>query len=166
MIKRKRKSIVSAVGRHMPMSADKARRVIDLIRRCSFGQTLLILELMPYRVCLPIFKLVYSAAANATHNKGFDAESLFIFSAEVNEGTAVKRLKPRARGRSSMIKRPTCHIKIVLIDVSIYEGPEIYDPTKYLKCSKKPGAGLINKNKNKNLTCHDTYSSGGLWDKK
>nr|YP_009500612.1 ribosomal protein L22 [Plagiorhegma dubium]AWT58332.1 ribosomal protein L22 [Plagiorhegma dubium]QBZ77680.1 ribosomal protein L22 [Plagiorhegma dubium] len=109
---------VYALGQHICMSAHKARRVIDQIRGRPYDETLMILELMPYRACYPIFKLVYSAAANATHNMGFNKTALIISQAEVNEGTIVKKLKPRARGRSYPIKRPTCHITIVLQDIS------------------------------------------------
>nr|YP_009484149.1 ribosomal protein L22 [Loropetalum subcordatum]AVQ04855.1 ribosomal protein L22 [Loropetalum subcordatum] len=105
---------VSALSRHICMSAHKARRVVDQIRGRSYEETLMILELMPYRACYPIFKLVYSAAANAIHNLGFNEADLIISEIEVNEGTTVKKLKPRARGRSYPIKRPTCHITIVL----------------------------------------------------
>nr|WQM21724.1 ribosomal protein L22 [Exbucklandia tonkinensis] len=101
------------------MSAHKARRVVDQIRGRSYEETLMILELMPYRACYPIFKLVYSAAANASHNMGFNGADLVISKAEVNEGTTVKKLKPRARGRSYPIKRPTCHILIVLKNISL-----------------------------------------------
>nr|WGV33880.1 ribosomal protein L22 [Cedrela odorata] len=156
----KKKVEVYALGQHICMSAHKARRVIDQIRGRSYEETLMILELMPYRACYPIFKLVYSAAANGIHNLGFNEVSLVIIKAEVNEGTVAKRLKPRARGRSYLIKRPTCHITIGLKDISLDE----YEYSDYLTDSKKPG--LINKNKNTNLTCRDTYSSGGLWDKK
>jgi large subunit ribosomal protein L22 len=107
------------------MSAHKARRVIDQIRGRSYEETLMILELMPYRACYPILKLVYSAAANAKHNKNFNETSLIISKAEVNEGTTVKKLKPRARGRSYPIKRSTCHITIVLKDISVDEQAEI-----------------------------------------
>ncbi|KAL8170474.1 hypothetical protein V2J09_022278 [Rumex salicifolius] len=71
---RKKKSLteVSALGQYIPMSIHKARRVIDQIRGRSYKETLMILELMPYRACYPIFKLIYSAAANAKHNKGFN----------------------------------------------------------------------------------------------
>nr|WPX85743.1 ribosomal protein L22 [Aegle marmelos]BEV74676.1 ribosomal protein L22 [Aegle marmelos] len=117
----KKKVEVSAVGRHICMSAHKARRVIDQIRGRSYEETLMILELMPYRACYPIFKLVYSAAANGIHNLGFNKGSLFIVKAEVNKGPTVKRLKPRARGRSYLIKKPTCHITIVLKDISLDE---------------------------------------------
>ncbi|MCL7026946.1 hypothetical protein MKW94_011925 [Papaver nudicaule] len=68
MIKRDPDVEVSALGQHICMSAKKARRVIDQIR----GQ------LMPYRACYPIFKLVYSAAENASHNMGFKETNLII----------------------------------------------------------------------------------------
>nr|YP_009571890.1 ribosomal protein L22 [Barbeuia madagascariensis]QBC71523.1 ribosomal protein L22 [Barbeuia madagascariensis] len=119
--KRKRKDEVYALGQYISISAHKARRVIDQIRGRSYEETLMILELMPYRACYPIFKLIYSAAANASHNKGFNKADLIISKAEVNKGTTMKKLKPRARGRSYLIKRPTCHITIVLRDISYYE---------------------------------------------
>nr|YP_009556788.1 ribosomal protein L22 [Stegnosperma cubense]YP_009567835.1 ribosomal protein L22 [Stegnosperma halimifolium]QBC70225.1 ribosomal protein L22 [Stegnosperma cubense]QBE88108.1 ribosomal protein L22 [Stegnosperma halimifolium] len=119
--KKKKKDEVYALGQYISMSAHKARRVIDQIRGRSYEETLMILELMPYRACYPIFKLIYSAAANASHNKGFNKADLIISKAEVNKGTTIKKLKPRARGRSYLIKRPTCHITIVLKDISYYE---------------------------------------------
>nr|YP_009669190.1 ribosomal protein L22 [Heimia apetala]AZB52111.1 ribosomal protein L22 [Heimia myrtifolia]QCW94189.1 ribosomal protein L22 [Heimia apetala] len=109
---------VYALGQYISMSAHKARRVVDQIRGRSYEETLMILELMPYRACYPIFKLVYSAAANATHNKGFNPANLIILKAEVSEGATFKKLKPRARGRSYPIRRHTCHIRIVLEDLT------------------------------------------------
>nr|YP_010993856.1 ribosomal protein L22 [Dianella ensifolia]WOZ11301.1 ribosomal protein L22 [Dianella ensifolia] len=100
------------------MSVFKARRVINQIRGRSYEETLMILELMPYRASYPILKLVYSAAANASHNMGLNEADSFISKAEVNQGPFVKRLRPRARGRSYTVKRPTCHITIVLKDKS------------------------------------------------
>ncbi|KAF8377507.1 hypothetical protein HHK36_030889 [Tetracentron sinense] len=64
------------------MSAHKARRVIDQIRGHSYEETLTILELMPYRACYSIFKLVYSAAANASHNMGFNETDSIISKTE------------------------------------------------------------------------------------
>nr|YP_010567495.1 ribosomal protein L22 [Pachyphytum longifolium]UZC33723.1 ribosomal protein L22 [Pachyphytum longifolium] len=121
MIIKKRNTKVYALGQHISMSAHKARKVVDQIRGRSYEETLMILELMPYRACYPIFKLVYSAAANASHNKNFKKGNLIISKAEVNEGTTVKKLKPRARGRGYPIKRPSCHITIVLKDISLTE---------------------------------------------
>nr|YP_010623397.1 ribosomal protein L22 [Monanthotaxis ambrensis]YP_010623432.1 ribosomal protein L22 [Monanthotaxis ambrensis]YP_010624875.1 ribosomal protein L22 [Desmos chinensis]YP_010624910.1 ribosomal protein L22 [Desmos chinensis]WBF97455.1 ribosomal protein L22 [Monanthotaxis ambrensis]WBF97490.1 ribosomal protein L22 [Monanthotaxis ambrensis]WBG68832.1 ribosomal protein L22 [Desmos chinensis]WBG68867.1 ribosomal protein L22 [Desmos chinensis] len=103
-----------AVAQNRCMSAHKARRVVDQIRGRSYEETLMLLELMPYRASYPIFKLVYSAAANASHNKSINEADSVISKAEVNGGTMMKRLKPQARGHSYPIKRPTCHITIVV----------------------------------------------------
>nr|YP_010372028.1 ribosomal protein L22 [Portulaca gilliesii]UOX27321.1 ribosomal protein L22 [Portulaca gilliesii] len=98
------------------MSPHKARRVIDQLRGRSYEEALMILELMPYRACYPIFKLLYSAAANASHNIGSNKAELWIKKVEVQKGNTIKKLKPQARGHSYLIKRPTCHIVIVLQD--------------------------------------------------
>nr|UHA56655.1 ribosomal protein L22 [Argophyllum nullumense] len=153
----KKKTEVYALSQHISMSAHKARRVIDQIRGRSYEETLMILELMPYRACYPIFKLVYSAAANASSNMDSNEANLVISKAEVNEGTKVKRLKPRARGRSYPIKKPTCHITIVMKDISLDE----YEEIDFL-WSKKPKW----KNKDTAIAYHDMYSNGGAWDKK
>nr|YP_009564150.1 ribosomal protein L22 [Dysphania pumilio]QAX91496.1 ribosomal protein L22 [Dysphania pumilio]QDL00237.1 ribosomal protein L22 [Dysphania pumilio] len=112
---------ITARGHSISMSVDKARRVIDQIRGRSYAETLMILELMPYRACYPIFKLIYSAAANARHNKQFNKANLIISKAEVNKGITLKKLKPRARGRSYLLKKPTCHITIVLRDITHFD---------------------------------------------
>nr|YP_010994224.1 ribosomal protein L22 [Prostanthera wilkieana]WOZ11828.1 ribosomal protein L22 [Prostanthera wilkieana] len=122
---KKKKTEVYTLGRHIPLSADKARRVIDQIRGRSYEETLIILELMPYKTCYPIFKLVYSAAANASYNMGSAEANLIISKAEVDEGTTAKKLKPRARGRSYAIKKATCHITIVVKDISLDDYGEI-----------------------------------------
>ena len=125
IIKKKRKrnpyTEVYALGQDIRMSAHKARRIIDQIRGRSYEETLMILELMPYRASYPILKLIYSAAANASHNMRFNEANLIISKAEVNEGITVKKLKPQARGRGYLIKRSTCRITILLKDISIDE---------------------------------------------
>nr|YP_010725514.1 ribosomal protein L22 [Trapella sinensis]WDY12415.1 ribosomal protein L22 [Trapella sinensis] len=154
---RKKKTEGYAFGRHIALSADKARRVIDQIRGRSYEETLIILELMPYRACYPILKLIYSAAANANNNLGSNEANLVISKAEVNEGPTRKKLKPRAKGRSYAIKRATCHITIAVKDISLdeYEYSEFYS-------FRKPTW----KRKYTTMVYHDAYSSGGVWDKK
>nr|QUB01791.1 ribosomal protein L22 [Callisia repens] len=102
------------------MSVFKVQRVIDQIRGRSYEETLMILELMPYRASYAILKLVYSAAANANHNMGLNEADLFISEAKVNRSTIRKKLRPRARGRSYTIKKTNCHITIVLKEKSKY----------------------------------------------
>nr|YP_010024546.1 ribosomal protein L22 [Isodon rubescens]YP_010191126.1 ribosomal protein L22 [Isodon nervosus]YP_010520668.1 ribosomal protein L22 [Isodon adenanthus]YP_010520756.1 ribosomal protein L22 [Isodon albopilosus]YP_010520932.1 ribosomal protein L22 [Isodon angustifolius]YP_010521020.1 ribosomal protein L22 [Isodon coetsa]YP_010521196.1 ribosomal protein L22 [Isodon aurantiacus]YP_010521284.1 ribosomal protein L22 [Isodon barbeyanus]YP_010521372.1 ribosomal protein L22 [Isodon brachythyrsus]Y len=157
MLLRKKKTEVCALGRHISVSADKARRVIDQIRGRSYEETLMILELMPYKACYPIFKLVYSAAANANSNMGSAEANLVIIKAEVNEGTTVKKFKPRARGRSYAIKKATCHITIVVKDISLdeYEDISFYS----LKNPRWKKTTMVD---------HNVYNSDSevVWDKK
>nr|QSH55815.1 ribosomal protein L22 [Chrysosplenium sinicum] len=145
------------------MSAHKARRVVDQIRGRSYEETLMILELMPYRACYPIFKLVYSAAANASHNMGFNEADLIISKAEVNEGTTVKKLKPRARGRGYPLKRSTCHITIVLKNKSLDLDEEYSFRSRIYHIINNISYGK------KNLYRYIKYKkvhSRGVWDKK
>nr|WEF49546.1 ribosomal protein L22 [Cissus quadrangularis] len=160
---KKLKTEVYALSQSISMSAHKARRVLDQIRGRSYQETLMMLELMPYRACYPIFKLIYSAAANAKHNMGLNEEYLVISKATVNEGPTAKKLKPRARGRGYPIKRPTCHITIVLKDTTLYDE---YVMENSIECLKK--TEWIYKKKSTDITCHNMYSIsiGGLWDKK
>lgn len=102
------------MGRHIRMSADKARRVIDQIRGRPYEETLMILELMPYRACEAILKIVFSAGANASNNLGLSKSSLVVSKAEVNEGKTLKRVRARAQGRANSIKKRTCHITITV----------------------------------------------------
>nr|YP_010314531.1 ribosomal protein L22 [Cissus trifoliata]UNA64096.1 ribosomal protein L22 [Cissus trifoliata] len=158
---KKLKTEVYALSQSISMSAHKARRVLDQIRGRSYQETLMMLELMPYRACYPIFKLIYSAAANAKHNMGLNEEYLVISKATVNEGPTVKKLKPRARGRGYPIKKPTCHITIVLKDTALYDQ---YFMENSIGCLKK--TGWIYKKKATDIMCHNMYSIGGVWDKK
>nr|WGC91795.1 ribosomal protein L22 [Bupleurum scorzonerifolium] len=158
---KKIKKEVYALGQHISMSAHKARRVVDQIRGRSYEETLMILELMPYRACYPILKLVYSAAANANYNMDSNEYNLVISKTQVSEGTAMKKLKPRARGRSFTIKRPTCHITIVVKDISLDEYLEV-DFLDSFRWSKKRKS----KSKYTAVAYHDMYSNGGVWDKK
>ncbi|NP_054974.1 ribosomal protein L22 (plastid) [Spinacia oleracea] len=143
---------ITTRGYSISMSVDKARRVIDQIRGRSYAETLMILELMPYRACYPIFKLIYSAAANASHNKQFNKANLIISKAEVNKGITLKKVKPRARGRSYMIKRPTCHITIVLRDITHFDS---YDKFLESLTPKKLIAllGLMSTGRRRELLC-------------
>uniref|UniRef100_UPI0030E51623 ribosomal protein L22 n=1 Tax=Selenicereus megalanthus TaxID=1195127 RepID=UPI0030E51623 len=109
-----------AFARYIPMSAHKAQRVINQIRGRSYEEAILILQGMTYRASNPILNLIQAAAANSEHNREadrnryLDTTELIISKVEVNKATNRKKLKPLARGRNSTIKRPTCHITIVL----------------------------------------------------
>ena len=68
-----------ALAKHIRMSSQKARRVINQIRGRSYEQALMILEFMPYRACYPILQLISSAAANAGHNLEINKTNLLFY---------------------------------------------------------------------------------------
>ncbi|MTM42440.1 hypothetical protein GMA50_04845, partial [Turicibacter sanguinis] len=51
--------------------------------------------------------------ASLTYN---DINSLYVKEAYVNEGTTLKRFRPRAQGRASQINKRTSHITIVVAE--------------------------------------------------
>lgn len=101
-----------AIGRYIRMSPRKVQRVLNQIRGKNYKDALLLLEFLPYKACGPIWQILHSAAANASHNYNLPKENLFITEAFVNQGPVLKRFRPRAKGRGYKIRKPTCHITI------------------------------------------------------
>lgn len=103
-----------AIARYIRISPYKVYRILKQIHLKTYKEALMLLNFMPYKACLLIWKVIYSAAANAEHNKNFDKENLIITSAFVEQGPIFRRLKPRAKGQGYWIRKPTCHIGITL----------------------------------------------------
>ena len=59
-------------------------------------------------------KVLASAVANAGNNDGLDAEELYVSACYADEGTTLKRWRPRARGRATRIRKRTCHITVIV----------------------------------------------------
>jgi len=65
-------------------------------------------------VATVIGKVLHSAAANAFHNNGIESEELFVSACYADEGTTLKRWRPRARGRATRIRKRTCHVTVIV----------------------------------------------------
>jgi large subunit ribosomal protein L22 len=105
--------------RHIRVTPQKARRVVDMVRGRQATEALAILKFAPQGASEPVYKLVASAIANArvkadASNEYLDEQDLFIAKAFVDEGTTLKRFQPRAQGRAFRINKRTSHITIVL----------------------------------------------------
>jgi large subunit ribosomal protein L22 len=103
-----------AILRYARITPRKARRVVNLIRGKSAGDALLFLHFMPYRGAKFLEKLLKSAIANAEQKKAVNPESMKIVRTFVDQGPVMKRVEPRAMGRSNVIRKRTCHITLVL----------------------------------------------------
>ena len=105
---------VRAIARYIRMSPYKVRRVLDQIRGRSYREALIILEFMPYKAGEPILKVLRSAVANAENNEGLDPETLVVSQAYADGGPSLRRYRPRAQGRAYQIRKPTCHITVMV----------------------------------------------------
>src|SRR5580700_896249 len=103
-----------AVLRHSRMSPYKVRQVLDLIRGQDVDRAAEILSLGDREAAVIIGKVLASAVANAIHNDGLNAEELFVSACYADEGSTLKRWRPRARGRATRIRKRTCHITIIV----------------------------------------------------
>lgn len=98
------------------LSAQKARLVADQIRGKGVEDALDILAFSTKKGAEIIKKVLESAIANAEHNEGADVDELKVSTIYVNEGTSLKRIKPRAKGRADRIVKRTCHITVKVAD--------------------------------------------------
>jgi large subunit ribosomal protein L22 len=105
--------------RHIRVTPQKARRVVDLVRGKNAQEALAILKFAPQAASEPVFKLVAAAIANArvkadNENLRLNEDELVVARAFVDEGATLKRFRPRAQGRAFRINKRTSHITIVL----------------------------------------------------
>ena len=103
-----------AVLRHSRTSAFKVRPVLDLIRGHDVGRARDILRLCERDGARLVDKVLASAVANAENNDGLDAEELYVSACYADEGTTMKRWRPRARGRATRIRKRTCHVTVIV----------------------------------------------------
>src|SRR5246127_3586246 len=104
-----------AMARHVRMSPQKARLVIDLIRGQKAQDALQSLRYTPKRAAKHIEKVLRSAIANAERKADdsgspLDVDQLFVSKAYVNEGSRWKRLRPAPMGRAFRYQKRTAHI--------------------------------------------------------
>jgi large subunit ribosomal protein L22 len=126
--------MVTAIARvkHIRVTPQKARRIVDIVRGKQAAEALAILKFAPQSASEPVYKLVASAMANArvkadASNSFLDEQDLVIVRAYVDEGTTLKRFQPRAQGRAFKILKRTSHITI-----------EVATPDEFVASAPKP----------------------------
>jgi large subunit ribosomal protein L22 len=105
-----------AQAKHIRESPYKVRRVLDLVRGLPVDEARVVLEFTDRKAAGTIIKVLDSAVANAEHNFALDAEELYVAEAYADEGSTLKRWRPRARGRATKIRKRTSHITIVVAE--------------------------------------------------
>ena len=105
---------VRAVHRSAGFSAYKAREVLDLIRNKSVAEARTILQFCERSAADEVAKVLDSAVANAANNNDIPPDELFVSACYADEGSTMKRWRPRARGRATRIRKRTCHITVIV----------------------------------------------------
>src|SRR2546426_8614559 len=104
-----------ALARHVRLSPQKSRLVIDLIRGQRVNDALQTLRYTPKRAAKHIEKVLRSAVANAERKaedagSPLDVDELFVSQCFVNEGPRWKRLRPAPMGRAFRYQKRTAHL--------------------------------------------------------
>ncbi len=108
-----------AIERHIRMSPQKVRLVLDVVRGKAVKEALTILQFLPQKAAIPVAKALKSAAANAENNFNMDPDDLVITKVSADEGRMLKRWRPRARGRVNQILKRSSHITVVVAEKGV-----------------------------------------------
>lgn len=117
-----------AQTRYLRVTAQKARRVVNLVRGQNAVEAAASLKFQPQAVATDVRKLIESAVANARvkaeqAGERFDESELVVKEIFVDEGPTMKRIQPRAQGRANRILKRSCHITVtVATPVAVKEG--------------------------------------------
>src|ERR1700729_810144 len=110
-----------AMARHVRMSPQKVRLVVDLIRGHRAEDALQILRYTKKRAARDIEKVLRSAIANAERKAedagaALDVDELYVSRCFVNEGPRWKRLRPAPMGRGFHYQKRTAHIHVAVTE--------------------------------------------------
>jgi large subunit ribosomal protein L22 len=105
---------IHAQARYVGMSAQKVRRVVDMVRGRAAAEALSVLNLLPNAAARPVFKVIRSAVANAEENFGVSRDDLVVYRIFADEAPTRKWRRFGARGRFKPILRRSAHITVIL----------------------------------------------------
>lgn len=103
-----------ASARFVRISPRKARIVVDLIRGKKVEDARNVLRFTERAAAEVVEKVLNSAVANAERNLHVKAEDLIVGATFVDEGPTLKRIRPRAKGSASPIRKRTSHITVIV----------------------------------------------------
>ena len=105
---------IHAQLRFLPLSAQKVRLVIDLVRGKDANDALEMLRFVPKRAAEPVRKLLASAVSNAEENFGVSRDDLFVAKIYADEAPTRKWRRFGARGRFKPWLRRSSHVTVIL----------------------------------------------------
>ena len=107
---------IKSHSKYMRISPKKAREVARVLPGRKASDAVALLKYIPRKAARMFDKTLRSAMANAESNLNLSADDLFIRDAIVDEGPALKRFRPCARGSAHPYKKRMSHLRITLTD--------------------------------------------------
>ncbi len=105
---------IRAQALSIPISAQKVRLLVNLVRGRDVNEAMNLLRYMPQRAAKPVSKVLASAAANAEENFGVSRDDLYIHRIYADEAPTRKWRRFGTRGRFKPWLRRSSHITVVL----------------------------------------------------
>jgi large subunit ribosomal protein L22 len=105
---------IRAHARYIPISPQKVRLVVDLVRGKGALEALDILKFTPNRAAGPVSKVLTSAMANAEENFGISRDDLYVYRIFADTAPTRRWRRFGARGRFKPILRRSSHVTVVL----------------------------------------------------
>ncbi len=107
---------VQAKARRLPISARKLRLVADMVRGMDVPAAQLLLRSTNKKAADMVHATIKSASANAENNYNLNPKTLRIEEIRVDEGSTLKRMRPRAKGASAAILHRSSHLVVSVSD--------------------------------------------------
>ena len=103
-----------AIARYVRVSPRKARIVLDQIRGKDVVAAQETLRFTNRAVAEVVEKTLNSAVANAAQKGAGNPDNLVVKACFADEGPTLKRIRPRAKGSASRIRKRTSHITVIV----------------------------------------------------
>jgi len=103
-----------AFSKYMRVSPRKLNLVAQSIRGLGADSAINELTFSKRRIARDVKKVLESAVANAENNHQLDVDRLYVAEAFVGKTLVMKRMSPRARGRSARIEKPISNLTVVV----------------------------------------------------
>ena len=106
-----------SIKKYVGISRRKIARIGNELKDKKVDLAKAQLSFMPQKAARELRKAIVSAESNFLFkNPNYNTDDLKIENILVDVGPTMKRMRPRARGSADMIKKRSCHIKVILTD--------------------------------------------------
>ena len=112
---------VKSVNKNIRSSTRKLNPILKSIVGKKVDVAIRDLTFSDKRISKDIKKTISSAVANAENNYQYDIDKLIIKEAYCGKQIVMKRFRPRAKGRTSPIKKPYSNLTIILSETKKME---------------------------------------------